>query len=275
MQIAISTKNLTYRYPNGHEALKDVTLEIQEGRIVSVIGKNGAGKTTLAKHLNGLLKPTSGSVVVKGSDVSGRIASEMAHQVGYVFQNPEDQLFESSVVEEVAFGPKNLGMNRQEVDLEVKKALSIVGLGSAMSEHPYNLTYGQRKMLCIASVLAMRPDIVILDEPNAGQDYFGLRLLGTILEQLRDQKKTVVMISHDIEFVAKYSDESVLMHEGSVITHASTRSVLSELTKLGSSAVRPPQITRLANNLSHIGMKRNIITVEEMVEIIEKTVRPN
>lgn len=275
MQIAISTKNLTYRYPNGYEALKDVTLEIQEGRIVSVIGKNGAGKTTLAKHINGLLKPTSGSVVVKGSEVSGRIASEMAHQVGYVFQNPEDQLFESSVVEEVAFGPKNLGMNRQEVDLEVKKALSIVGLGSAMSEHPYNLTYGQRKMLCIASVLAMRPDIVILDEPNAGQDYFGLRLLGTILEQLRNQKKTVVMISHDIEFVAKYSDESVLMHEGSVITHASTRSVLSELTKLGSSAVRPPQITRLANNLSHIGMKRNIITVEEMVEIIEKTVRPN
>jgi energy-coupling factor transport system ATP-binding protein len=275
MPVAISTQNLTYRYPNGHEALKEVTLEIPEGKIVSVIGKNGAGKTTLAKHINGLLKPTSGNVFVKGSKVSEKPASEMAHQVGYVFQNPEDQLFESSVVEEVAFGPRNLGMNPERIDLEVKNALTTVGLWSAISEHPYNLTYGQRKMLCIASVLAMRPDIIILDEPNAGQDYFGLRLLGMILEQLRNDNKTVIMISHDIEFVAQHSDESVLMHEGRVIAYARTRSILSDLTRLGSSAVRQPQITRLANNLSHLGVRPDIITVEEMVESLEKIVKPN
>lgn len=131
-----------------------------------------AGKTTLAKHLNGLLKPTLGSVVIKGSDVSGKSASEMAHQVGYVFQNPEDQLFEASVIEEVAFGPKNLGMDEKQIDLEVKKVLSMVGLSHVISEHPYNLTYGQRKMLCIASVLAMRPELIILDEPNAGARLF-------------------------------------------------------------------------------------------------------
>jgi cobalt transport protein ATP-binding subunit len=274
MKMAITTKDLTYRYPTGHEALRGVSISIQQGKVVSVIGKNGAGKTTLAKHLNGLLKPTSGSVVVQGVEVSGKSASEMAHQVGYVFQNPEDQLFESSVIEEVAFGPKNLGMSREQIDLEVKSALSMVGLLSVISEHPYNLTYGQRKMLCIASVLAMRPEIVILDEPNAGQDYSGLKNLGKILQYLRSQEKTVLMISHDIEFVAEHSDESVLMHEGRVITHASTRSVLSDTANLGSSAVRPPQVTRLALNLSRVGMRRDVITVREMVESLEKTLKP-
>ena len=275
MQTAISTRNLTYSYPNGHEALRGVTLEIQEGTVVSIIGKNGAGKTTLAKHLNGLLKPTSGSVIIKGSDISGKPASDMAHEVGYVFQNPEDQLFESSVIQEVAFGPKNLGIEKEAIDLEVKKALSMVGLSDAISEHPYNLTYGQRKMLCIASVLAMRPEIIILDEPNAGQDYFGLRLLGRILKQLRSEKKTIVMISHDIEFVAEYSDESVLMQDGKVIVHESTRSVLSDPTRLGSSAIRPPQVTRLAHNLARFGIKRDTINVGEIVEEIEKLVKPN
>jgi energy-coupling factor transport system ATP-binding protein len=274
MKIAISTSELIYRYPTGQEALRGVSISIQEGKVVSIIGKNGAGKTTLAKHLNGLLKPTSGSVVVQGEEVSGKSTSEMAHHVGYVFQNPEDQLFESSVFEEVAFGPKNLGVSREQIDQEVRAALSMVGLLPVISEHPYNLTYGQRKMLCIASVLAMRPEIVILDEPNAGQDYFGLKLLGKILEKLRSEKKTVLMISHDIEFVAEHSDESVLMHDGRVIVHASTRSVLSDMANLSSSAVRPPQVTRLAFNLTRIGMKRDIITVREMVESIEKSLRP-
>jgi len=267
-QSAISIEKLVHRYPNGHEALHDIDLEISNGKVVALVGKNGAGKTTLAKHINALLRPTSGTVRVMGVDTSSMTASEMARKVGYVFQNPEDQLFESSVQDEVAFGPKNLGMNREDIKNQVTKALSLVGLSSLTSEHPYNLTYGQRKMLCIASILAMRPDILILDEPNAGQDYFGLSRLGTILEQLSRDGKTILLISHDMDFVATYSDEITLMHGGKVVAYGPTRSVLSDLSTLGLTAVRPPQVTRLAIRLSNDRIRHDIMTVDEMAETL-------
>lgn len=269
---SISIERLTHRYPNGHEALRAIDLEILHEKIVALIGKNGAGKTTLAKHINGLLKPTLGSVKVMGVDTSTKTASEMAKDVGYVFQNPEDQLFEASAHDEVAFGPRNLGMDREETESEVNHALSMVGLLPMISEHPYNLTYGQRKMLCIAAVLAMRPKILILDEPNAGQDYSGLQLLGTLLRELDREHKTILLISHDMDFVGEFSDETVLMHDGEIVAHGSTRSVLSDLSKLKSTAVRPPQVTRVAIQLSDDRVRHDIMTVREMVETLTHNV---
>jgi len=268
MPFAISVKNLHYQYPGGREVLRNVDLEIEAGSTVALIGKNGAGKTTLAKHFNSLLKPTCGSVNVAGICTSKKSASQMAREVGYVFQNPEDQLFASSVIEEVAFGPRNIGMNETRIELVTHKALSMVGLSASTSEHPYNMTYGQRKMLCLASVLAMDPSIVVMDEPNAGQDYRGLRLLGSIIEQLKRDCKTVVIISHDMEFVARECERVAVMYNGEITAYESTRRILSDPRRLEQSGLRPPQVTRLAINLSPIGMRRDIMTVEEMVEVL-------
>lgn len=266
MPLAVSVENLSYQYSNGLEALRNVNLDVETGNTVALIGKNGAGKTTLAKHFNSLLKPTSGRVVVAGIETSKRSTSQMARDVGYVFQNPEDQLFGSSVIEEVTFGPRNLRMNEAEIERRANRALSMVSLLPLISEHPYNMTYGQRKMLCLASVLAMDPSVVIMDEPNAGQDYYGLRLLGLILDQLKKEGKTIVIISHDMEFVARQCERVALMSSGRIIAYDSTRQVLSDPTALELSGVRPPQVTRLAISLSPHGIRRDIMTVEEMVE---------
>ena len=268
--LAISVERLRYQYSNGREALRNVNLNVETGSIVALIGRNGAGKTTLAKHFNSLLKPTSGKVTVAGIDVSKNSTSQMAREVGYVFQNPEDQLFGSSVFEEVAFGPRNLGMSEAETKLAADKALSMVGLLSFVSEHPYNMTYGQRKMLCLASILAMGPGIVIMDEPNAGQDCRGLRLLGSILDQLKHSGKTVVIISHDMEFVARECEQVAVMHSGQIVAFDATRRTLSDPKRLELSGVRPPQVTRLAINLSPLGMRNDVMTVEEMVEALSK-----
>ena len=270
LSLAICVENLNYHYSPRREALRNVNLSIEAGSTVALIGKNGAGKTTLAKHFNGLLKATSGSLKVAGIDPSKESASQMARVVGYVFQNPEDQLFGSSVAEEVAFGPKNIGMSGSEIELATCKALSAVGLSGFKSEHPYNMTYGQRKMLCLASILAMDPEIVVMDEPNAGQDYHGLSLLESIVEQLKRDGKTVVIISHDMEFVAKECEKVAVMREGEIAAYESARRVLSDPRSLEHSGVRPAQVTRLAINLSPLGMPHDIMTVEEMVELLTR-----
>ena len=273
MTLAISVENLVYRYSDGREALRNVSLDVEAGRTVALIGKNGAGKTTLAKHLNGLLKPTSGRVIVAGIDASKRSASEMARVVGYVFQNPEDQLFGSSVFEEVAFGPKNLGMSGEEIERQTEQALSMVGLLSCISEHPYDMTYGQRKMLCLASVLAMNPAVVVMDEPNAGQDYHGMRLLASVIDRLKRMGKTTVIITHDMELVARECERAALMGDGELIAYDATRQLLSDPSRLSLSNVRPPQVTRLAITLSRLGVRRDIMTVEEMTEFLVESKR--
>jgi len=209
---------------------------------------------------------------VAGIDASKMTASEMAGIVGYVFQNPEDQLFEASVFDEVAFGPKNLGMTKNQIKESVGEALTQVDLLPHFSTHPYNLTYGQRKMLCIASVLAMEPKIVVLDEPNAGQDFMGLIRLGRILEELKHKKKTVIIISHDIEFVASYTDETIVMHDGRAVAKDLTRTILSNPSILMSSALRPPQITRLAIRLSQHGVEKDAMTPNELADDISRAV---
>jgi len=273
MPVAVAAEGVTHRYPNGNEALKGINLAITSGMTVALVGRNGSGKTTLAKHFNSLLKPTSGRVLVEGIDASSQSASEMARKVGYIFQNPEDQIFGSSILEEVTFGPKNLAMDKEQIEFNAMKALAMVGLQSSVSEHPYNLNYGQRKMLCLASVLAMDPRIIVMDEPNAGQDYHGLCLLGLIINQLKEKGKTIIVISHDMEFIARHCERTILMSDGEIAKDDSTRNVLSDQSKLRSYGIRPPQVTRLAISLSDHGVRHDLITVEEMVEELIKQSR--
>ena len=271
MTTAIFVENLTFRYTDGQEALKDVNLSVRTGETVGLIGRNGAGKTTLAKHFNSLLKATSGKVIVNEIDTSSRSTSQMARMVGYIFQNPEDQLFGSSALEEVTFGPMNLGFSQEQIERSVNEALTLVGLSSTAHEHPYSMNYGQRKMLCLASVLAMDPSILIMDEPTAGQDCSGLILLGSIVDRLKAEGKTIVMISHDMEFTARYCDRIALMNEGKIFACDTTRNILSDISKLAPCGIRPPQVARLANLLSGDGMRPDIITVDEMIQELSGT----
>ncbi len=221
MEIVISS--LTYIYPSGVTALQDISLSTIPGECVAIIGQNGAGKTSLVKHLNGLLRPTSGSVSVGGWDTRKFTIAQQAARVGYVFQNPDDQLFQTTVSAEVGFGPGNLGWSTEKVGQAVQGALEMVGLQQSNTLHPYDLSMADRKRLALACVLAMDTPIVILDEPTTGQDFLGIKRMGDIVDTLHNQGKTVIAVTHDIDFCAEHFDRTLVMAGGRILIDGSTR----------------------------------------------------
>lgn len=245
----IEVDSVSFRYPSGVQALEGIRMEIKAGEQLALVGENGAGKTTLAKHLNGLLKPQQGRVVVGGWDTREFSTARIATRVGYVFQNPDDQLFERRVRDEVAYGPRNLGWNPGRIESAVDKALRWVGLSDLGDTHPYDLHAAQRKLVAIAATLAMDPPIVILDEPTTGQDGRGLERIAGIVQGLRESGRTVILISHDLDFCAEVLDRIVLMAEGQVLEDGSTLEVLQQEHILAESAVEAPQLFRLAKRL--------------------------
>jgi energy-coupling factor transport system ATP-binding protein len=260
--INIEIEQLSYTYPSGVAALRGISLKIPAGESLAIVGQNGAGKTTLVKHFNGLLKPTAGGVRVGGRDTRGYSTAQMAQWVGYVFQNPDDQQFQFSVKAEVMFGPVNLGWERARVDEQSDRALEIVQLVGIADRHPYDLPPGERKRVALAAVLAMDTPIVILDEPTTGQDYVGVELVGRIVEELKGEGKTVVTISHDIDFCAEHFGCTVVMSGGEVLLDGPTRKILSQTEILAQSYVELPQIMRLANRLKLGSLP---LTVEEFI----------
>jgi energy-coupling factor transport system ATP-binding protein len=238
-------------------------MAIQDGEAVAIIGQNGAGKTTLVKHFNSLLQPTSGSVWVGDWDTRDKSAAQLAHRVGYVFQNPDDQLFQSSVRAEVMFGPKNLGMPQNQIDTRTQGALRTVDLGWATDRHPYDLSPGERKRVALAAVLAMDTPALVLDEPTTGQDHVGVALVGEIVEGLKAQGKTVITITHDIDFCAEHFERVVVMASGKILLDGESRSVLAQADLLAHSFVEPPQLVRLAKRLA---MDFVPLNVEEFIE---------
>jgi energy-coupling factor transport system ATP-binding protein len=202
--VKVSVEHVSFSYPGGVEALRDVSLTIEPGEAVAILGENGAGKSTLAKHLNGLLRPGAGRVLIGDWDTREHTAAQMAQRVGYVFQNPDDQLFERAVRKEVAFGPHNLGFPDAEVDRLVSEALDQVGLADRADAHPYDLPLFERKLLTLGAVLAMQTPIIIFDEPTTGQDARGMERIGRIIEDLRAEGRTVITISHDVDFCAEH-----------------------------------------------------------------------
>jgi len=250
--------DVVFRYPGGVQALAGVSLEVVSGEAVAIIGENGAGKTTLARHLNGLLRPQQGYVRIGDWDTREHTVAQLAHRVGYVFQNPDDQLFERTVRRELAFGPRNLGRREAEVEAAVARALNRLGLEALAESHPYDLSLAQRRLVALAAVLAMETPIVVLDEPTTGQDAAGTALLGRVIADLRAEGRTVITISHDMDFVAEHFPRVVVMADGRILADGPTEEVLAQTGLLTQAQVDPPQLVRLATALGLPGIPTTV-----------------
>jgi energy-coupling factor transport system ATP-binding protein len=225
---AIEIDAVTFDYPDGTRALDSVSLSIDARELVAIVGQNGSGKSTLVRQLNGLLRPTIGSVRLDGADTSGRHVADLARTVGLLFQNPDRQIFASSVRKEVAFGPRNSGLRGRELDAAVNQALESVGLMGARDAHPYDLGFSRRKLLALASILAMETPVVVLDEPTTGQDARGISLVQRIVADLHGAGRTVIAISHDMRFVAETFDRVIVMRSGRVVLDGTPPQVFAQ-----------------------------------------------
>jgi len=245
----LEVRELFFAYPNGVRALNGVSLVVEPGEAVAIVGRNGSGKTTLVKHFNNLLTAQQGTILVNGQPGVGREPAELAATLGIVFQNPADQIFQSKVRDEVGFGLLRLGASGSELKRRIQTALDIVGLAWASELHPYDLTLTDRKLICLASILAMEPALIVLDEPTTAQDQLGIARLVEIVRLLHSQGRTLVTITHDMDFVAEAFQRVVVMRDGQVILDGPTASVFQQPKLLESTYVKPPALTRLSQRL--------------------------
>ncbi len=263
----IEIKDLQFTYPNGVQALRGISLTLESGEQVAIVGQNGAGKTTFVKHLNGLLQPTSGYVRIGDWDTQEHSVAKMARRVGYVFQNPDEQLFSKNVGTEVAFGPKNLGYADEQVQALVKDALAMTELTEKTETNPYDLSPTWRKMVAIASIIAMDTDIVIFDEPTTGQDASNITRIAHVIKALRERGKTVITITHDIDFCAENFERVIAMSQGQVILDGQANEVLGQTETLATTYVDPPQLTRLGQRL---GFRETVRNQDEFLAALKK-----
>ncbi len=261
--VIIDVQQLGHTYPNGAKALNGIDLQIRRGEFLGVIGQNGAGKTTLVKHFNGLLKPTEGRVVVKGIDTLTTQVSTLARHVGYVFQNPDHQIFASNVRDEIAFGPKNIGMDKDTIARNVEEAIEVLNLGGVTGIHPFRLSRGQRQRLAIAGVLAMRPEIFMLDEPTGGQDREQVLRLRKVLQKLNEEGHTIILITHDMELLAETARRAIVVRGGKVILDGPPTEVFKQTEELRRTFLTAPQVSRLSLEL---GFTTPAMSVEEAAE---------
>jgi energy-coupling factor transport system ATP-binding protein len=258
----IEINDLHFTYPSGVEALSGVSLHIESGEQVAIVGQNGAGKTTLVKHLNGLLQPTSGQVLIGDWDTRKYSVAKLARRVGYVFQNPDEQLFSKNVGAEVAFGPKNLGYSNEQVQALVKDALALTELSDKTETNPYDLSATWRKMVALASIISMDTPIVIFDEPTTGQDALNVARIANVIAKLRTRGKTVITITHDIDFCAENFERVIAMSQGKTLLDGKANDVLGQEEVLATTYVDAPQLTRLGKRL---GFKDTVRNQEEFL----------
>jgi len=264
----IEVEDVYFTYPNGVEALKGVPLTIQNGEFVAIMGQNGAGKTTLVKHFNGLLKPTKGKVLIDGVETTKVSVATLAKNVGFVFQNPDHQLFSETVEDEIAFALRNFGFKENIIKRRVTWALNILGLTQYRKTSPFMLSGGERKRVALASVLAWNPKILILDEPTIGQDYQQKEKLRQFILQMKAQRKTVIIVTHDVEFVAECNPRVLLMRDGKIVTDGEAGAVLTNPEVLIQASIVPPQIAQIFLQLSDLGLPKNVIDIYEAREIL-------
>lgn len=263
--VIIEVKGLEHRYPQGALALRGVDLTVREGEFVAIIGQNGAGKTTLTRHLNGLLKPTAGDVRIGGRSIKDMTAAQVSRTVGYVFQNPDEQLFCNSVEEELRFGPGNVGIAGEELDQRVEEILQGIGLTRYREVWPKYLTKGERQRLALASVVAMDPAVLIVDEPTTGLDWLeSLQIMDYLRKLHHDRGKTVLIITHDMNIVSLYAKRVVVMAGGRVVGDGSPREVFSNPELMAKANLKPPAIAELSVRL----WGRVALTPEEAVEAL-------
>jgi cobalt/nickel transport system ATP-binding protein len=235
---AIHARGLTHRYPDGHLALDGITLRVGHGERLAVLGPNGAGKTTLMLHLNGLLTATSGELEVAGSRVARPRLAELRARVGLVFQDPDDQLFMPTVREDVAFGPLNLGCSRIEAEDRISEALAAVRMGEFADRAPHQLSLGQRRRVAIATVLAMRPSLLVLDEPSANLDP---RTRRELIELLEEVDRTMLVVTHDLPLAARLCERAVILSAGRIVADGPCRELLADADLLGAHDLELPE----------------------------------
>jgi cobalt/nickel transport system ATP-binding protein len=243
----IETDKIVYEYPDGTKALENVNFHAEKGKIVALLGPNGAGKSTLFLHFNGILEPTSGTVKIDGENVSYKKKDLMKvrQKVGIVFQNPDDQLFAPTVMEDVAFGPMNMGLSKEEVDLRVKESLEKVGMAGFEKKPPHHLSGGQKKRVAIAGILAMNPKIMVLDEPTSGLDPKGASHILKLLYQLNKEGMTIVISTHDVDLVPLYADSVYIISKGKIIKEGSPQEVFGDVETVRKADLRLPRIAHL------------------------------
>ena len=276
--------NLNYIYnpstPFEKKALDNVNLEINEREFIGLIGHTGSGKSTLVQHLNGLMKPTSGNIIIDGMNITKKDANlkEIRQKVGLVFQYPEHQLFEETIYKDIAFGPRNLGLSDEEVNNRVKESMELVGLDfeDLKDRSPFELSGGQKRRVAIAGVIAMKPKILVLDEPTAGLDPSGRdEILGEIQKLYEKEGITIILVSHSMEDVAKLVDRILVMHRGKVEMDGKTREVFRRADELEKLGLGVPQITKFMRIFKDKGndVKDDVLTVNEAKEEILKFLR--
>ena len=274
-EIHLSTKNLNYRYPDGTHALKNVNMEILKGQKVAIMGPNGAGKSTLFSHFNGLTEPTSGHIELDGKIMKydKKTLLEVRQKVGIVFQDPNDQLFAPTVKEDVAFGPMNLGLSYEEVEKRVNEALELVGMEKFRDKTPHHLSGGQQKRVAIAGIIAMRPEIMILDEPTAGLDPEGVDKVLNILNTLNKEGMSIVISSHDIEMVNGFAEKIFVLNEGEILASGDKHEIFSNKELLKTAHLKAPITTEILYRLKEKGydVDTTKITIDEVVEEITRT----
>ena len=276
-QIHLETKNLSYTYHDGTQALKNVNIKIRQGEKIAIMGPNGAGKSTLVSHFNGLNEPTSGHVEIDGEKIIFERDEliKVRQKVGIVFQDPNDQLFAPTVKEDVAFGPMNLGLDYDEVEKRIRESLEMVGMSGFEEKTPHHLSGGQQKRVAIAGIIAMRPDIMILDEPTAGLDPEGVDKVLDILNNLNNEGISIVISSHDIEMVNQFADKIFVLHDGEIIAEGDKHQIFSNKELLKKAHLKAPVTTEILYKLKENGLDVDTekISIEETVEEILKATK--
>lgn len=264
-------ENLYYRYPTRTDfALADVNLQIEKGEFLAIIGQNGSGKTTLIKHFNGLLKPTQGKVFIDGRDTTSLPTSELAKSVGYVFQNPDHQIFADTVLDEVSFGPKNLKFSKERIEANVEKVLGEMGLPGMENEMPFQLSRGQRQRLAVASVLAMEPSILIIDEPTTGQDWKESIVLMNLVKQLNELGHTCIVTTHNMNLVSLFARRVVVMKSAQLFMDSPTQDVFRQVDALLTAGIKPPEVYYLAQKLLPDYLPDQPLTPEILADLLAK-----
>lgn len=259
---SVELANVSFSYPNGFQAVESVNMVINEGENVAIIGQNGAGKTTTVKLMNGLLRPSEGQVLVKEKDTKDMTTATISRTVGYVFQNPGDQLFNKTVYEEISYALKAHNIDEKEIDRRTKEAAELCHVKEYLDHNPYDLPFSLRKFVTIAIVVANNCDVVILDEPTAGQDLFEKEWLEEIINKLNSEGKTIITITHDMDFVIKNFNRVLVMANKRLIKDGSPNEIFWDDATLKEAALKKPTISQLASNL---GLDGNIITIDEFI----------
>ncbi len=265
----VQVEHLFYRYPTRDQfALTDINLTIQRGEFVAIIGQNGSGKTTLIKHFNGLLKPTEGRVVVDGHVTTELPTSELAKFIGFVFQNPDHQIFAETVQDEVAFGPKNLGFPPERIQADALRVLEQMNLSDCEEEMPFQLSRGQRQRLAVASVLAMEPSVLIIDEPTTGQDWKESMALMNLVLELNRNGHTCIVTTHNMNLVSLFAKRVIVMRSAKVFMDGPTQEIFRNVSELEKAWIKPPDVYALTQALIPEAQLEKPITPDDLAELL-------